>query len=370
MLRSGNPLIMSIGWRRFETCPIFSKQDHGEGGMSGTFSTKAGGDTGTRNRFLKYTPGEMYCIATFFGPLVQANTGVMCFQRLDANTRGFRVAATGVVLQNQQMAPIVKKLKLVGYPEQVYKKTAFIKDMFSNELEVSRFVGARVRTVSGIRGQIKKALRPPHAPGTFRATFEDKLLMSDIVFLRTWYPVSPVQYYNPVQSHWLPKGQVWFGMKTVGQLRYERNLPTPSNPDSQYRDIERVERQFNPLHVPKALEAALPFEEKMKLQATKPAKKKAKSEFADDARIVVRNPAEKAKDELISDLELLRKEKQAREEVRTQAKIAKKQQEKAEFDARFKEFVQKTRKKDMIRNARTGGKKKKLKSGGGAEDMQ
>lgn len=54
------------------------------------------------------------------------------------------LAATGVVLQNQLMAPIVKKLKLVGYPYQVAKKTAFIKDMFSTQLEVARFVGAKV----------------------------------------------------------------------------------------------------------------------------------------------------------------------------------------------------------------------------------
>ncbi len=153
---------------------------------------------------MQYTPQHLHCIATFYGPLVQANTGVIAFQRLDDKTRGFRVAATGVVLQNQQMAPIVKKLKLVGYPYQVAKKTAFIKDMFSNQLEVARFVGAKVRTVSGIRGQIKKPLNKPHPEGAFRATFEDKLLLSDIVFMRTWYPLSPITYYNPVTSHMLP----------------------------------------------------------------------------------------------------------------------------------------------------------------------
>lgn len=235
---------------------------------------------------------------------------------------------------------------------------------------MSRFIGARVRSVSGIRGQIKKALAAPHAPGTFRATFEDKLLMSDIVFMRTWYPVSPVVYFNPVQSHWLPAGQVWFGMKTVGQLRYERNLPTPHKPDSEYREIERpVERQFNPLVVPRKLEQALPFEEKMKSVAPRRPQKKARTDpgAIPEGRIVVRDKAERARDELLSNVELLRVEKMKREQVRTNEKIAKRAKEKAEDKERLEAFIKKTRKQDLVRAARRGESSKKQKRSGGEE---
>ena len=68
----------------------------------------------------------------------------------------------------------MKKLKLIGEPYKIMKNTAFIKGMFNSSLEASKFTGAQLRTVSGIRGSIKKAVKQGAPDGAFRATFEDK----------------------------------------------------------------------------------------------------------------------------------------------------------------------------------------------------
>ena len=148
---------------------------------------------------IKYTPEHMHCLAQIYAPLTAPNTGYVCFQTLKNDQPGFRVAATGVITEvDCGQAKVVKKLKLVGEPKKIFKNTCFVKGMFSSGLEVARFQGASVRTVSGIRGQIKKAVKGEH--GIFRATFEDKVLASDIVFLRTWVQVHPQRFYNAVTN--------------------------------------------------------------------------------------------------------------------------------------------------------------------------
>ena len=255
ILKTNDPLVLSLGWRRFQTLPIYTTTD-----------------SRTRTRMLKYTPEHTFCNASFYGPLCSPNTP-FCGVQIVANSDtggGFRIASTGVVEELDVDTEIVKKLKLIGYPYKIFKNTAFIKDMFSSAMEVARFEGAQIKTVSGIRGEIKRALSKPD--GHFRATFEDKVLMSDTVILRSWYPVRIKRFYNPVTSLLLEKKTEWKGVRLTGKIRADLSIETPTNPDSNYKKVERVARHFNGLKVPKTIQKDLPF--KSQIHQMKPQKKK------------------------------------------------------------------------------------------------
>lgn len=171
------------------------------------------------------------------------------------------------MLDSNKSTHIVKKLKLVGTPLKIFKKTAFIEGMFSSLLEASKFEGATVKTVSGIRGQIKKALHSSEVPaGSVRATFEDKILASDIVFLRSWYAVDVPHFYSCVNNLLVAHVPL---AKTLGELKRERGIQGKPNENSIYRRVERDEKVFAPLRIGAKLEKQLPFALKHKDRAVK-----------------------------------------------------------------------------------------------------
>lgn len=250
---------------------------------------------------IKYTPKFGFCYAVFYGPSVPVGTTFVGIQRLKdfdgKDVSHFRICTTGVVVELNSKFKVMKKLKLIGEPHQIMKNTAFIKGMFSSSLEMQKFIGAKIRTVSGIRGQIKKAVKEKCPEGTYRATFEDKILKSDIVFLKTWYALDLPKFCNPVVSY----GQQRMLM-THSEVRKDRNVPIPRKKDSEYVEHddalaqERDERVFAPLNVPKGIQSALPFKSKEKVKVLNDVQtidRKRKTNLLDALNLPTKRPLKK-----------------------------------------------------------------------------
>nr|CCA25717.1 predicted protein putative [Albugo laibachii Nc14] len=321
ILKTNDPLVFSIGWRRFQSLPIYSLEDQNE-----------------RHRYLKYTPEHMHCCATMYGPVTPPNTGVIAFQRLSSAFEGFRVSGTGVVLEVNHTFHVVKKLKLIGMPTEIHKHTAFIKGMFNSELEVAKFEGASIRTVSGIRGRVKKAIHG--SKGDFRATFEDKILKSDIVFCRTWIPVEPKRFYNPITSLLSTEALL---MKTTFDIRKAHKTPIPVKKDSLYKPIQRTERKFAPLNVPRKLQASLPFANKPSID-----KKKTKQSYV-SKRAVVLEPEEKRKIAFMQQVKAVKRDRVATQKAQQSLRIASSLKRKAREEAKF-EAVHREEKRQRYRD--------------------
>eukprot|EP00775_Hariotina_reticulata_P007582 gene7582-7787_t len=279
VLKTRDPLVLSVGWRRFQTIPVYALEDHNR-----------------RLRSLKYTPQHCHCLAAVYAPLAPPNT----------------------VTEQEAELRIVKKLKLVGTPLKVHKHSAFVGGMFTSQLEASRFEGAAVTTVSGIRGTIKKALRAgvQGVPGGgVRVTFEDKPLLSDIVFLRAWVAVD------------IPK----LREAGIGALRIT---------DSLYRPIERGPRVFNPLKVPTKLQAALPFKSKPKLEMPR------KRKTLEQKRAVVLEKDEKKAVSLLQQLNAIRNakaDKRRQQATRRREQHSKKQKQEQDWRDKYNKEQRKTR---------------------------
>ena len=233
--KSHDPMVVTIGWRRFQVLPIF-------------FNEERGG----KLRFMKYMPDFLTCWATFYGPPSKVNVGVTALQYIKENLDSFRISATGATVAPMGDGNVVKKLRVCGHPKEIFQKTAMIDDMFTSDIEATQFIGGLVKTVSGIRGVIKKVDKN----GVVRCTFEDTVKTSDIVFLNTWVKVVPKQFYTPINSL---LSKEWDLVRTTAEMRQALDLRPEYKEDSVYKDVKRPEYKEQVLRIPKGLKEQLPY---------------------------------------------------------------------------------------------------------------
>ena len=117
-------------------------------------------------------------------------------------------------------------------------------------------------------------------------------------------------------------------MRTTGKVRAELGISAPSDPDSTYRKVERPVRRFNPLKIPKALQASLPFASRQ-LNL----KKQRKPTYLQKRQVVLGGEEKRARDLLQKIMTLQNEKTRKRKEKRAveRVKYLKKKEESAEL---------------------------------------
>ncbi|KAI3952904.1 hypothetical protein MKX01_028596 [Papaver californicum] len=162
LLKTIDPIIVSVGWRRYQTRPIYAQEDDGN-----------------RLHRIHHIPKHTDFLAMIWGPLAPQDTGLAAF----------RISAMGVILDFTQaaaeiVAEIVKKRKQVGNPLKIFRKTALIK--FTSDHEIDWFEGAAAK-----KKLVSKLTRKgdQSREGAASCSFQHENFHGDKVFMHVWAQV-------------------------------------------------------------------------------------------------------------------------------------------------------------------------------------
>ncbi|RZC81836.1 hypothetical protein C5167_044443 [Papaver somniferum] len=214
--KTKDPIIVSVGWRRYQTTPIYYQDSNG------------------RHEMLEYAPEDQPCLATFWGPVAPSGAGVVAVRSLADNKAPFRILATAELLDLNHTAKIVKEIKRIGTPCLIWGETALIKDMFTSDDEVDRYRDVKIKTACGIQGEVNEAAKPyllnlvkwndgQPREGIAKCTFDRRICMNDTILMHEWTKVEVPCIFNPLTTALEPSNRVWQCMDSVDKRQKKLN---------------------------------------------------------------------------------------------------------------------------------------------------
>ncbi|KAI3955113.1 hypothetical protein MKW92_006806, partial [Papaver armeniacum] len=222
LLKSENSIIVSAGWRRYQTEPIYASESDN-----------------IQRQFLGCTPEHEHCLAMFWGPPVPPLTRIAIVQ---SNKEAFRIRAKAVVLDPKHDVKIMKEIKLKGKPLKILKsRTALIK--FSSDIDVAQFKGAPVRTQSGIWGKINEVVE---IEGIASCTFKKRIRLRDLFFMPVLDQVVAPRFFKLCDST-VPVNKDSFKKEDPAQRRLVRRAVnfTDVYPSCFYSSTNHVSMLYN-----------------------------------------------------------------------------------------------------------------------------
>ncbi|KAJ4483958.1 ribosome biogenesis protein tsr1 [Lentinula aciculospora] len=187
-VRSKDPMILCLGFRRLQVKPVYSAFEGGET----LYSRKI--PPNNVHKFFRYLPHSGTSMATIYGPVMLGSGRVSCVLLKDAEIAAAATSTTlSLVASGTLAAPsttriIAKRVVLTGHPFKVHKKTATVRYMFFNADDVNYFSPIQLHTKHGRTGHIKESLG---THGYFKAHFDGPVSQMDTVCMSLYKRVWP-----------------------------------------------------------------------------------------------------------------------------------------------------------------------------------
>ncbi|KAK4048762.1 ribosome biogenesis protein tsr1 [Microbotryomycetes sp. JL201] len=204
-VRSKDPLVAQIGFRRFVVNPIFSQHTMRNNGRGANNVHKF-------ERFLRHS-GVTAHVATAYMPITFGNVPAVLLRlpssgANSADAPQVNLVGSGALLSSDPTRITAKRYILTGHPFKVHKKTATIRYMFFNRDDIEYFKPIQLRTKLGRTGYIRE---PLGTHGYYKAAFDGPVSQMDTVCLNL---------YKRCYPKW---SQVWdgSGVAQVARLGHE-----------------------------------------------------------------------------------------------------------------------------------------------------
>jgi len=176
-VKSKEPLEFYTGLRKFSACPTFSQHT-----------------IGNKHKFERYFQPGGTVVASVFAPIMYPPGPVVVFRRTETNS--LRLVATGSLLSVDPDRIVVKRIRLVGHPYKLNKRTAVIRYMFFQPDDIHWFKPVELTTKYGRSGHIKESLG---THGHMKCVFDKPLNAQDTIVMNLYKRVYPKWTYEELK---------------------------------------------------------------------------------------------------------------------------------------------------------------------------
>ncbi|KAJ1820962.1 ribosome biogenesis protein tsr1, partial [Coemansia sp. RSA 2599] len=175
-VRSKDPLVVHMGFRRYNVQPLFSQ--HLRAGSNGVHKFE---------RFLKH---GVVSVATVFAPIQLGAVPVSLYlpTPADSSAGSPTLVGTGTTLDANPARILAKRIVLTGAPYKIHKRGAVIRYMFFNPEDVNWFKPVQLHTKYGRIGHISESLG---THGYMKCIFDGPIKQMDTVCMNLYKRVFP-----------------------------------------------------------------------------------------------------------------------------------------------------------------------------------